>query len=576
MSIRRMAAAIGALAFLALPQAAPAQSNSSETYRLLNLFGEIFERVRTDYVEGTEDRKLIEDAINGMLTSLDPHSSYMPPKSFRDMQVQTRGEFGGLGIEVTMENGFVKVVSPIDETPAARAGLRPGDFVTHIDNEAVLGLTLQEAVEKMRGPVNSNIKLMIRRGGGDPFEVTLTRAVIRVQSVRSRVEGELGYVRITSFTEQTESGLKNAIDRIRQQAGNKLKGLVLDMRNNPGGLLDQAIAVSDAFLDKGEIVSTRGRRNDEAQRFNAKPGDLLNGLPIVVLINGGSASASEIVAGALQDHRRAILLGTRSFGKGSVQTIIPMGNQGAIRLTTARYYTPSGRSIQAQGIDPDIVVEPARLEKVDQPRARRESDLRGALRNDQQQGQGQQQPGQGSPRPPKAPRTTSCSAPSTCCAASRSTTSATATEAAPGRGRWPGARASTRPRCPIAAASASRCSTARALSSWQGASTRRAAPGRCRRAASTAARSRAPRRCANSARRPGSARSSSWPRARDGCPTTFRPPSSARRGAGAIAGRRRNGSRSPSPATTATSTCAPARTPNSTTGAGSSCPARHR
>jgi len=397
MSIRRMAAAIGALAFLALPQAAPAQSNSSETYRLLNLFGEIFERVRTDYVEGTEDRKLIEDAINGMLTSLDPHSSYMPPKSFRDMQVQTRGEFGGLGIEVTMENGFVKVVSPIDETPAARAGLRPGDFVTHIDNEAVLGLTLQEAVEKMRGPVNSNIKLMIRRGGGDPFEVTLTRAVIRVQSVRSRVEGELGYVRITSFTEQTESGLKNAIDRIRQQAGNKLKGLVLDMRNNPGGLLDQAIAVSDAFLDKGEIVSTRGRRNDEAQRFNAKPGDLLNGLPIVVLINGGSASASEIVAGALQDHRRAILLGTRSFGKGSVQTIIPMGNQGAIRLTTARYYTPSGRSIQAQGIDPDIVVEPARLEKVDQPRARRESDLRGALRNDQQQGQGQQQPQQQAP-----------------------------------------------------------------------------------------------------------------------------------------------------------------------------------
>ena len=402
MSIRRMAAAIGALAFLALPQAAPAQSNSSETYRLLNLFGEIFERVRTDYVEGTEDRKLIEDAINGMLTSLDPHSSYMPPKSFRDMQVQTRGEFGGLGIEVTMENGFVKVVSPIDETPAARAGLRPGDFVTHIDNEPVLGLTLQEAVEKMRGPVNSNIKLMIRRGGGDPFEVTLTRAVIRVQSVRSRVEGELGYVRITSFTEQTESGLKNAIDRIRQQSGNKLKGLVLDMRNNPGGLLDQAIAVSDAFLDKGEIVSTRGRRNDEAQRFNAKPGDLLNGLPIVVLINGGSASASEIVAGALQDHRRAILLGTRSFGKGSVQTIIPMGNQGAIRLTTARYFTPSGRSIQAQGIDPDIVVEPARLEKVDQPRACRESDLRGALRNDQQQGQGQQQPGQGGEQPAAA------------------------------------------------------------------------------------------------------------------------------------------------------------------------------
>jgi carboxyl-terminal processing protease len=392
MTFRFTAAAIGLSAFLALPLPAVAQTNTSETYRLINLFGEVLDRVRTDYVESVEERKLIEDAINGMLSALDPHSSFMGAKSFRDMQVQTRGEFGGLGIEVTMENGFVKVVSPIDETPAARAGLRPGDFVTHIDNEAVLGLTLQEAVEKMRGPVNSNIKLMIRRGGGDPFEVTLTRAVIRVQSVRSRVEGDLGYVRITSFTEQTETGVKNAIDRIKQQTGNKLKGLVLDMRNNPGGLLDQAISVSDAFLDKGEIVSTRGRKNEEGQRFNAKPGDLLGGLPIVVLINGGSASASEIVAGALQDHRRAILLGTRSFGKGSVQTIIPMGNQGAIRLTTARYYTPSGRSIQAQGIDPDIVVEPARLEKLDQPRARREADLRGALRNDQQQPQ-QQQPG---------------------------------------------------------------------------------------------------------------------------------------------------------------------------------------
>ena len=393
MTFRITAAAIGLSAFLALPLPAVAQTNTSETYRLINLFGEVLDRVRTDYVESVEERKLIEDAINGMLSALDPHSSFMGAKSFRDMQVQTRGEFGGLGIEVTMENGFVKVVSPIDETPAARAGLRPGDFVTHIDNEAVLGLTLQEAVEKMRGPVNSNIKLMIRRGGGDPFEVTLTRAVIRVQSVRSRVEGDLGYVRITSFTEQTETGVKNAIDRIKQQTGNKLKGLVLDMRNNPGGLLDQAISVSDAFLDKGEIVSTRGRKNEEGQRFNAKPGDLLGGLPIVVLINGGSASASEIVAGALQDHRRAILLGTRSFGKGSVQTIIPMGNQGAIRLTTARYYTPSGRSIQAQGIDPDIVVEPARLEKLDQPRARREADLRGALRNDQQQPQQQQQPG---------------------------------------------------------------------------------------------------------------------------------------------------------------------------------------
>jgi carboxyl-terminal processing protease len=389
MTFRFKAAAFGLAAFLALPAGAPAQTNSSETYRLINLFGEVLDRVRSDYVEGVDERKLIEDAINGMLTALDPHSSYMGAKSFRDMQVQTRGEFGGLGIEVTMENGFVKVVSPIDETPAARAGLRPGDFIVQIDNDAVLGLTLQEAVEKMRGPVNSNIKLMIRRGGADPFEVTLTRAVIRVQSVRSRVEGDLGYVRITSFTEQTETGLRNAIDRIKQQTGGKLKGVVLDLRNNPGGLLDQAIAVSDTFLDKGEIVSTRGRRNEDAQRFNAKPGDMLGGLPVVVLINGGSASASEIVAGALQDHRRAILLGTKSFGKGSVQTIMPMGNQGAIRLTTARYFTPSGRSIQAQGIDPDIVVEPARLEKVDQPRARREADLRGALRNDQQPAQQQ-------------------------------------------------------------------------------------------------------------------------------------------------------------------------------------------
>ncbi len=404
MKLSRAVATFGMAATLLLPQLANAQSNTSETYRLLNLFGEVFERVRADYVEGVEDRKLIEDAINGMLSSLDPHSSYMSAKSFRDMQVQTRGEFGGLGIEVTMENGFVKVVSPIDETPAARAGLKPGDFVTHIDNDAVLGLTLQEAVEKMRGPINSNIKLMIRRGTQDPFEVTLTRAVIKVQSVRSHVEGELGYIRITSFTEQTETGLKNAIDRIKQQTNNKLKGLVLDMRNNPGGLLDQAISVSDVFLDKGEIVSTRGRRSEEAQRFHAKPGDLLNGLPIVVLINGGSASASEIVAGALQDHRRAILLGTKSFGKGSVQTIIPMGNQGAMRLTTARYYTPSGRSIQAQGIEPDIAVEPARIERVDQPRARREADLRGALRNNQAPAQQQQTPQapQQSPQQPPA------------------------------------------------------------------------------------------------------------------------------------------------------------------------------
>ena len=370
-------------AFAQAPQQPPAAGAASETYRLLNLFGEIFEIVRNDYVEQVPDRKLIEDAINGMLTALDPHSSFLNARSFRDMQVQTRGEFGGLGIEVTMENGLVKVVSPIDETPAARAGLRPNDLIVQLDGEAVLGLTLQEAVEKMRGPVNSAIKLVIRRGDAAPFEVTLNRAVIRIQSVRSRVEGEIGYVRITSFTEQTDAGLRTAIQRMREQLGPKFKGLVLDMRNNPGGLLDQAVAVSDAFLERGEIVSTRGRRSDEAQRFNARAGDVMNGLPIVVLINGGSASASEIVAGALQDHRRAIVLGTRSFGKGSVQTIRPVGNQGAIRLTTARYFTPSGRSIQAQGIDPDIVVEAARIEATPQGSQRREADLRGALRNPQ-------------------------------------------------------------------------------------------------------------------------------------------------------------------------------------------------
>jgi carboxyl-terminal processing protease len=370
-------------AFAQAPQQPPAAGAASETYRLLNLFGEIFEIVRNDYVEQVPDRKLIEDAINGMLTALDPHSSFLNARSFRDMQVQTRGEFGGLGIEVTMENGLVKVVSPIDETPAARAGLRPNDLIVQLDGEAVLGLTLQEAVEKMRGPVNSAIKLVIRRGDAAPFEVTLNRAVIRIQSVRSRVEGEIGYVRITSFTEQTDAGLRTAVQRMREQLGPKFKGLVLDMRNNPGGLLDQAVAVSDAFLERGEIVSTRGRRSDEAQRFNARAGDVMNGLPIVVLINGGSASASEIVAGALQDHRRAIVLGTRSFGKGSVQTIRPVGNQGAIRLTTARYFTPSGRSIQAQGIDPDIVVEAARIEATPQGPQRREADLRGALRNPQ-------------------------------------------------------------------------------------------------------------------------------------------------------------------------------------------------
>lgn len=363
-----------------------AQTNASETYRQLNLFGDVFERVRSDYVEKVTDEQLIEYAIKGMLTNLDPHSSYLTPKSFRDMQVQTRGEFGGLGIEVTMENGLVKVVSPIDETPAFRAGVKPGDLITHLDNEPIQGLTLSQAVEKMRGPVNSDIILTVRREGREAFDITITRAVIKIRSVRSRAEGDVGYIRVTSFTEQTEKGVNAAMDKLKEQLGDKMKGVVLDLRNNPGGLLDQAVKVSDAFLPQGEIVSTRARRSDDGQRFNSHAGDKAKGFPLVVLINGGSASASEIVAGALQDHRRAIIMGTRSFGKGSVQTIIPLAGHGAIRLTTARYYTPSGRSIQAKGIDPDIEVKPAKIEELDQPRRRREENLRGALSNPTQGG----------------------------------------------------------------------------------------------------------------------------------------------------------------------------------------------
>jgi carboxyl-terminal processing protease len=339
---------------------ARAQAAAADTYRQLNLFGDVFERVRADYVEKPDDGKLIESAINGMLAGLDPHSSYMDAKSYRDMQVQTRGEFGGLGIEVTMEEGLIKVVAPIDDTPAAKAGVLANDLITKLDDDQVQGMTLNQAVEKMRGPVNTNIKLTIMRKGQDkPVEVTLTRAVIHVRSVRWHVEGEdLGYIRVTQFNEQTTEGLRKAIAEISAKVpDDKLKGYVLDLRNNPGGLLDQAISVSDAFLQKGEIVSTRGRNAEETQRFNARAGDLIKGKPLIVLINGGSASASEIVAGALQDHKRATLIGTRSFGKGSVQTIIPLGStNGALRLTTARYFTPSGRSIQAKGIEPDIEV----------------------------------------------------------------------------------------------------------------------------------------------------------------------------------------------------------------------------
>jgi carboxyl-terminal processing protease len=336
-----------------------AKAASADAYKQLSLFGDVFERVRSDYVEKPDDSKLVESAINGMLTGLDPHSSYMDAKSFRDMQVQTRGEFGGLGIEVTMEDGLIKVVAPIDETPAAKAGVQANDYITHIDDEPVQGLTLNQAVDKMRGPVNTKIKLKIMRKGQDkPVEMTLTRDVIRVLSVRSHSEGDdVGYIRITQFNEQATTGLKKAIADLTAQNGDKLKGFILDLRNNPGGLLDQAISVSNAFLNRGEIVSTRGRNADETQRFTARPGDLTKGKPVIVLINGGSASASEIVAGALQDHKRATMVGTRSFGKGSVQTIIPLGTgNGALRLTTARYFTPSGRSIQAKGIVPDIEV----------------------------------------------------------------------------------------------------------------------------------------------------------------------------------------------------------------------------
>ncbi len=378
-----VAAAVAALLLSPLGgDAAEKQKNDTDTYRLLNLFGDVFERVRADYVEDIPDQDLIEAAIGGMLTSLDPHSNYLNAKSFRDMQVQTRGQFGGLGIEVTMENGLVKVVSPIDDTPAFRAGIEPGDLVSHLDGEPVMGLTLAEAVEKMRGRVGSDIKLTIRRSGREPFDVSITRAIIKIKSVRSRNEGKVGYLRVTSFSEQTDKGVKEAMKKLSEEAGGKLDGLVIDLRNNPGGLLDQAVAVSDVFLDKGEIVSTRTRQAEDTQRFNARPGDLAKGLPIVVLINGGSASASEIVAGALQDHSRAVIMGTKSFGKGSVQTIIPLPGQGAMRLTTARYYTPSGRSIQAVGIVPDIVAKQVKLEEVDQPERRRESDLRGALKND--------------------------------------------------------------------------------------------------------------------------------------------------------------------------------------------------
>ncbi len=371
-----------AVGILLLSLVMPARAENADTLRLLDLFGDVFQEVREEYVEEPSDAELIEAAINGMLTHLDPHSSYLNEEAFKEMRVQTKGEFGGLGIEVTMEKGVVKVVSPIDDTPAFEAGIEAGDYITHIDGEVVLGLTLREAVERMRGKAGEEITLTIlREGEKEPFDVLIVRDVIKIRSVKGEAEEDVAYVRVTSFSEQTASGMKKQLRAQQKEIGDTMRGLVLDLRNNPGGLLDQAIEVADAFLEQGEIVSTRGRVANSTKRFNANKGDVIDGLPIVVLINGGSASASEIVAGALQDHKRAIVMGTKSFGKGSVQTIIPLPEESAMRLTTSRYYTPSGKSIQAKGITPDIVVEPAKLELIKGRKATFEADLRGHLEN---------------------------------------------------------------------------------------------------------------------------------------------------------------------------------------------------
>ena len=382
---RLLLAGIAGLMMISLPAIALADEDE-ETYRQLTLFGDILERIRDEYVEDVSASDLIDAAIEGMIGSLDPHSKYHNPKSYKEVQVQARGEFGGLGIEVTMENGLVKVIAPIDDTPAQRAGIESGDLVTHLDDEPVLGLTLQQAVDRMRGPANSEITLTIRRRGvEEDLKFPITRAIIKIRSVRARVvDDQIILARISTFSEHTSDDLDGTLGDLWEEQGDQVLGAVLDLRNNPGGLLDQAILVSDAFLEQGEIVSTRGRDPDSALRFNAKEGDIIEGLPLVVLINSGTASASEIVAGALQDHGRAVVLGTRSFGKGSVQTVLPLGGRGALRLTTARYYTPSGRSIQEQGIDPDIVVEQIRPEPETEamPERRREEDLRGHLDND--------------------------------------------------------------------------------------------------------------------------------------------------------------------------------------------------
>ena len=372
---------------IAKPISANESTVSKSTYEHLSLFGDIFDRIREKYVEEVNDEELIRAAINGMLTSLDPHSSYLPPSDFDQMKVQTRGEFGGLGIEVTQDEGYVKVVSPIDDTPAFRAGIKSGDLITAVDGQSLLGMSLDEAVKVMRGPVGSEIILTIfRETIEEPYDVTIIRDTIKLVVVRHRLEGDTGYVRLSTFNDQTYKGLEKAVKSMIKEAGGikNINGFVLDLRNNPGGLLSQAIKVSDAFLDKGEIVSTRSKHKGEGDRFNAMRGDITKGKPIVVMINGGSASASEIVAGALQDHRRAIILGTKSFGKGSVQTIMPLQGNGAIRLTTSRYYTPSGRSIQAVGVVPDVLVEQTRApdDSDEMQETRTEASLRGSLTND--------------------------------------------------------------------------------------------------------------------------------------------------------------------------------------------------
>jgi carboxyl-terminal processing protease len=371
---------------IAGPLIAQENANNASVYEQLDLFGDIFERIRGNYVEEVDEAALIEAAINGMLTSLDPHSSYLPPRDYDTMQVQTRGEFGGLGIEVTQEEGFVRVITPMDDTPAMEAGVEAGDFITHVDGEALLGLTLEQSVDLMRGPVGSEIVItVVREEVDEPFDITIVRDRIRLTAVRTRLEGNTAILRVSTFNDQTYPNLQEGLEELVTEVGGleNLDGVVLDLRNNPGGLLTQAIRVSDAFLEQGEIVSTRGREPGDGERFNATPGDLIEGRPVVVLINGGSASASEIVAGALQDHRRAVVVGTNSFGKGSVQTVMPLQGEGAMRLTTSLYYTPSGRSIQALGVAPDILVEqrePVEVSDEDQP-LRTEASLRGSLQN---------------------------------------------------------------------------------------------------------------------------------------------------------------------------------------------------